>query len=276
MRRRTSKRTAPGARFLCIGAGAVVTLLLGRALNFVPASGRPSTRGASELARSAAAKGKEEDAYDWQKVGTAADTAMPNLDDLPDLPDFGAEEEEKSAQQSAGQGQAQAMFTKVRRVELPDLPGDADLLPPAPNPITDGGLGLMEWTGIWAVAALALLAVGGAGSYALARAGLDPEFANQALMFCKVFFGFFQVAFLGRVLLAQWPKIDPTAMPWTPLFYSTEFLLAPTRTVFKPEAGVDVAPIMWFLIAALGSELLTGPSGILQLARDSPRMPAGF
>lgn len=265
---------------MLLGAATVtVALVTKAAVFFVPASGRPATRGAASdlMLRQATAKGKEaEDEYDWQKVGSAPDT-IPNLDDLPDLPDFGAEEEAKSSvASSAGQGQAQQMFTRIKKTELPDLPGDPDILPPAPNPITDGGLGLMEWTGIWAVSALGLLAVGGAGSYALARANLDPNFANQALIFCKFFFGFFQIVFLGRVLLAQWPKIDPTQMPYAPLYYTTEWALGPTRQVFKPEAGVDVAPILWLLMAALGSELLTGPSGILQLARDSPKMPVGM
>merc|ERR1719198_810536 len=81
----------------------------------------------------------------------------------------------------------------------------------------------------------------------------------------------------GTYLLA-WSKLDPvvagqklntTEMPWAPFHYSTEFILAPTRYVFQPEAGVDIAPLIWLMMSSLASELLCGPAGILQLASSN-------
>lgn len=240
----------------------------------------PRRGAAASAAAAAAATGKGEaggaaadSKYDWQRVaegqpgGDASNDIPIDLSDLPDLPDF--DDEMPPVRTMAG--------VTTRELELPDLPGDPDILPPAPNAWSDGGLGLWQWTGIWLVFAAGVAALGGIGSYALARATIDPAFANQALAFCKVFFGAFQVLFLGRVLLTQFPRIKTTEMPWAPIHYSTEWVLGPTRGLFPPEAGVDIAPILWLLVTLLASELLTGPSGILQIAKDGPKsLPPGM
>lgn len=226
--------------------------------------------------------------YDWQRVaegggaakpaaapGAAAEPGALNLDALPDLPDFSEDEDEVISDEA--KAAPMAATVRTRELRLPDLPGDSDLLPPEPNPMTQG-LGLLEWTGIWIGGLLVVAAIGGVGSYALARAKLDPEFADSALQACKAVFTIFQVLFLGRVLLTQFPKIKTTEMPWAFVHYPTEWALAPTRMIFPPEAGVDIAPILWLAMTLLASELLTGPAGILQLAKNAPTngMPQEF
>jgi len=276
-RRRTSGLRA----IITLVAAAVALATFTAAATFVPAAGhrRSSARTGVERVRVAAAPEKPEyKPYDWQKAATLPDEGGPvSLDDLPDLPGFDAEEAVGTTDDGTS-GKVASLGARVRRVEIPELPGDPDLLPPEPNPITDGGLGLWEWTGIWVVGSIFIAALGGAGSYFLARASLDPEFADTALMVSKLVFGVFQVLFLGRVLLTQFPSVKTTDMPWAPIHYSTEWALAPTRAVFKPEAGVDVAPILWLLVTLLASELIAGPSGILQMAKDGPKngMPPGM
>jgi len=261
---------------VCLVSAAVVASLIA-VVAFVPAAGRsrPSPRLQSSLVVSAAAEEKKDyGQYDWQKVAESSDKAGAaadlNPDAFPDIAEF-ADAPPAPATPSSG-ARSLGATTKERRIDLPDLPGfedDEDLLPPAPNPIVDGGLGLWEWTGIWIVGSLGIVAIGGALSWGLARAQIDPDFADKSLIYVKYFLGFFQILFLGRVLLTQFPNIKTEEMPWAPLHYTTEWALAPTRSVFKPEAGVDVAPILWLITTLLASELLTGPSGILIMAKSA-------
>ncbi|CAE8627572.1 unnamed protein product [Polarella glacialis] len=212
--------------------------------------------------------------YDWQRVGSSPprpgnSEAPVRISDLPDLPDFSDDNDFEVSSLGAQ--------VKSREVGFPDLPGDPELLPPGPNPVTEGGLGLLEWTGIWIGGLLLLTALAGAGSYALARVQMSPELAESALAACKVGFTVFQVLFGARVLLGQFPKIDTKELPWAIFHYPTEWVLAPTRAIFKPEAGVDISPILWLMILLLAAELLTGPAGILVLTKDArASLPAGL
>lgn len=253
-------------------------------LSFVPATFRRRvvTAATSDQEKSVTNQQSEEyKPYDWQRVGGSQSTiaearsdmeASSFADVLPDLPDFSDDSDDTEQVPSLG------AKVKIREINLPDLPGDPDLLPPPPNPLLQGGLGLFEWTGIWLAGLIVIAALAGAGSYALARAKLDPDFANTALIACKILFGLFQVLFLARVMLSQFPKINTTEMPWALVHYPTEWALAPTRAVFKPEAGVDIAPILWLMMTLLAAELLTGPAGILQMAKEGPRttLPPGM
>mmetsp|Transcript_23493 Transcript_23493/g.44270 ORF Transcript_23493/g.44270 Transcript_23493/m.44270 type:complete len:277 (+) Transcript_23493:51-881(+) len=212
----------------------------------------------------------EDDQYDWQRVsGRSADEGMTSLADLPDLPDFSEEDA------GTGEGEVTAQV-KVREVSLPDLPGiDDDLLPPGPNPWSDGGLGFLEWTGIWAALLAGVLAVGAGGSFLLARLQVEPQVASQLLDVLKPLLNLYQLLFLARVLLAQFPKLDTKEWPWAIFHYPTEFVLGPTRMILKPEAGVDVSPFVWLLFTSLLAELLTGSFGILQMVKDSSRSRLG-
>lgn len=269
-----------GVLSLLLGAW-LLGLLCEELSAFLPAAGRSTAGRAAGPGRRAGEKESDPEytPYDWQKVadgkgqvggGSASGKeAVPDIDlsGLPDLPDIPEE------------GEVSNLGTKVktREVSLPEIPGDPDLLPPEPNPIISAGLGLFEWTGIWILLLGIFAAVGGGFSFVVARAKMEPAFADKALSFTKLFLTVFEVLFLGRVLLTQFPKIKTTEFPWALSHYPTEWLLAPTRAVFKPEAGVDIAPLLWLIFTLLAAELLTGPAGILLLARDSPgNMPPGF
>ncbi|CAE7816543.1 CCB3 [Symbiodinium sp. CCMP2456] len=241
---------------------------------FVPAGSKTGVLSSRKTIRAAEGKQSEEyDQYDWQRVSGSSrnvQEVLPDLADLPDLPDFGTEEEEVS-----GEGEVKAKV-QVREVNLPDLPGlDEDLLPPGPNPWSDGGLGFLEWTGIWAGLLTVVLAVGAGGSWIIARLQLEPEVAGQLLDFLKPLLNVYQLLFLARVLLAQFPKLKTTDWPYAICHYPTEFVLGPTRMILKPEAGVDVSPFVWLLFTSLVAELLTGSFGILQMVKDSSRSRLG-
>eukprot|EP00933_Yihiella_yeosuensis_P053175 TRINITY_DN5135_c0_g3_i2.p1 TRINITY_DN5135_c0_g3~~TRINITY_DN5135_c0_g3_i2.p1 ORF type:complete len:307 (-),score=75.48 TRINITY_DN5135_c0_g3_i2:589-1509(-) len=282
-----------------LGVSALIATLAGAlSVSFVPPA-RDSASIASQMRTSApsrsplslaAVSGSEEnkpaqkeeyDPYDWQRVGGSGSTTAASkpavseapslsIDDLPDLPDFSDDGEGVEEVPSL------AAKVKVREFNLPEIPGDQDLLPPEPNPIIDGGLGLFEWTGLWIGGLLLIAGIGAGASYILARAQLEPALADTLLTPVKSFFGLFQVLFLARVMLTQFPKIKTTEMPYALAHYPTEWILAPTRAVFKPEAGVDVAPILWLMLTLLAGELLTGPAGILQMAKNAPRMKSKY
>jgi len=258
---------------------------------FVPPAGLCAGRAsaapggkAGEAAAGSKAPAEEPDytPYDWQRVAEAKPSAPSgaagaaaavelDMDSLPDLPDLPDEAPEAGVASLGAQ-------VRTREVGLPELPGDPELLPPEPNPVIQGGLGFLEWTGIWIGGLLVIAALGGLGSYALARAKLDPDFADSALAASKFILTAFEFLFFSRVMLAQFPKVKTTDMPWALVHYPTEWALAPTRAVFKPEAGVDISPILWLIVTLLAAELLTGPAGILQMLREGPRgtLPPGM
>jgi len=277
--RRVAVRCRVQSVLLVLAASLIFTILCESINLFVPGPHGAQQRSIYSHAatlRLAAQAGEKEAAqtdpeykpYDWENVANAPGTI--SLDELPDLPDLAEEE-------IPGQPGVQALSAKVKEVAIPDLPGDSDLLPPEPVAFS-GGFGLWEWTGIWIVGGLVLALIGLLGSEAVYRAKLEPAFASDALSFAKVFFTVAQGLFLARVLLTQFPKTDTTEMPWALVHYPTEWVLGPTRAVFKPEAGVDIAPILWLMVMLLGSELLTGPAGILTLAKNGPpsSMSAAF
>jgi len=239
---------------------------------------RPTLRaagGAEAGTKAADRESTKSSPYDWQRVGagdtSAAGSKSSEAFELPDLPDLpGADDEEDD---DAG---VRSLGAKVSAVELPDLPGEEDLLPPEPNPNFEGGLGLWQWTGLWVLGVAVIVGLGAGGTMLISRAEIDPEFAASALGITRNVCTLFQILFLGRVLLSQFPKIKTSEMPWAPVHYATEWALGPTRSVFKPEAGVDISPIIWLLLFMLGSELLTGPSGILSIVKDRAPLPPGL
>jgi len=262
--------------FLAFSGGAFVA----------PPSASARQRASSPTVVAAAGKEGAEpeyEQYDWQRVAESTDSATPakqkkqqkqieveipqGIDSLPDLPDF---DEDDDFVEDDG-GAVSGLKTKVSEREiLPELPGDPDILPPEPNPIFEVGFGLFEWTGLWIGLLVALGGLGYVGVTAVAKAQMDIEFAQTALTATRIFCTIFQGLFLLRIFLTQFPKMKTTDFPWALAHYPTEWILSPTRAVFKPEAGVDIAPVIWLSIILLASELLTGPSGVLQLAVSNP------
>ena len=75
--------------------------------------------------------------------------------------------------------------------------------------------------------------------------------------------GSLTLAFLIRIILTWYPKIDLRTGFWLIIFLPTEPVLVATRKVFAPIGGVDVTPIIWVGILSLIRELFLGQQGLL-------------
>ena len=71
------------------------------------------------------------------------------------------------------------------------------------------------------------------------------------------------LAFLLRIILTWYPKIDLRTGFWPIIFLPTEPILAATRKIFAPIGGVDVTPIIWVGLLSLFRELFLGQQGLL-------------
>lgn len=225
-----------------------------------------------------------DDLFEWQataeRVSSIQSTAVGYTDfldevsSLPDVPDFSVEEDdlERPVQSQpiedefdpASSISATVTTREISSSELAQLAAE-DVLPPEPA-AGFGSLGLMEWVGYWLVS----LGAGGIALYFVTqlftRAQLDTDTADMAAKIVKPFLTACSVAFISRVLLATFARVREDEFPWSIVYYPTEWILAPTRKIIKPESGVDISPIFWCIVAGGLSELLTGPFGILTLS----------
>ena len=77
------------------------------------------------------------------------------------------------------------------------------------------------------------------------------------------------LAFLLRIVLTWYPKIDLRQGAWPLIAVPTEPLLAFSRRLVAPIGGVDVTPVIWVGLISLVRELLVGQQGLLsQLVRS--------
>ncbi len=75
--------------------------------------------------------------------------------------------------------------------------------------------------------------------------------------------GALTLAFLLRIILTWYPKIDLRTGFWPIIFLPTEPILVLTRKIVAPIGGVDVTPIIWVGLLSLFRELFLGQQGIL-------------
>ena len=75
--------------------------------------------------------------------------------------------------------------------------------------------------------------------------------------------GSLTLAFLLRIILTWYPKIDLRTGFWPIIFLPTEPLLATTRKIVPPIGGVDVTPIIWVGLLSLFRELFLSQQGLL-------------
>ena len=75
--------------------------------------------------------------------------------------------------------------------------------------------------------------------------------------------GALTLAFLLRIILTWYPKIDLRTGFWPLIFLPTEPILIPTRKIVAPIGGVDVTPIIWVGLLSLFRELFLGQQGLL-------------
>ena len=75
--------------------------------------------------------------------------------------------------------------------------------------------------------------------------------------------GALTLAFLLRIILTWYPKIDLKTSFWPIIFIPTEPVLIATRKIITPIGGVDVTPIIWVGLLSLFRELILGQQGLL-------------
>ena len=75
--------------------------------------------------------------------------------------------------------------------------------------------------------------------------------------------GALTLAFLLRIILTWYPKIDLRNGLWPLIYLPTEPVLVATRKIVTPIGGVDVTPIIWVGLLSLFRELFLSQQGLL-------------
>ena len=75
--------------------------------------------------------------------------------------------------------------------------------------------------------------------------------------------GALTLAFLLRIILTWYPKVNLKSSFWPIIYLPTEPFLAATRKVITPIGGVDITPIIWVGLTSLFRELFLGQQGLL-------------
>ena len=88
--------------------------------------------------------------------------------------------------------------------------------------------------------------------------------------FCSgVLLALLTLAFLLRIILTWYPKINLDNGLWPIVKWPTEPFLAVTRKLIPPIGGVDISPVIWVGLTSLFRELTVGQQGILsQILRN--------
>ncbi|XP_010440784.1 PREDICTED: protein COFACTOR ASSEMBLY OF COMPLEX C SUBUNIT B CCB3, chloroplastic-like [Camelina sativa] len=96
-------------------------------------------------------------------------------------------------------------------------------------------------------------------------ADLDPGTAKVAIGILGPALSAFGFLFIVRIVMSWYPKLPVDKFPYVLAYAPTEPILAQTRKVIPPLAGVDVTPVVWFGLLSFLSEILVGPQGLLVL-----------
>ena len=81
-----------------------------------------------------------------------------------------------------------------------------------------------------------------------------------------IFLSFLTIAFLIRLVLTWYPKIDLSKGFWLFISLPTNTVLNLTRKIIPPIGGVDVSPVIWIGIISFLREILVGQQGLIKLA----------
>ena len=73
------------------------------------------------------------------------------------------------------------------------------------------------------------------------------------------------LAFLIRLIMSWYPKIDTSKGLWIIVLLPTSSILKLTKKIVPPIGGVDVTPVIWIGIISLMREILVGQQGIIKL-----------
>ena len=104
-------------------------------------------------------------------------------------------------------------------------------------------------------------------SYLVMLLKLEMQLLMESLPFIHLTFGIllggFTIAFLIRIVLTWYPKINLDKGIWLFIAWPTEPFLAFTRRFIDPIGGVDITPVIWVGLISLARELLVGQQGVL-------------
>jgi len=73
------------------------------------------------------------------------------------------------------------------------------------------------------------------------------------------------LAFLIRLIMSWYPKIDASKGLWIIVLLPTSSILKFTKKIIPPIGGVDVTPVIWIGIISLIREILVGQQGLIKL-----------
>ena len=73
------------------------------------------------------------------------------------------------------------------------------------------------------------------------------------------------LAFLIRLIMSWYPKIDTSKGLWIIVLLPTSSILKFTKKIIPPIGGVDVTPVIWIGLISLIREILVGQQGIIKL-----------
>ena len=77
---------------------------------------------------------------------------------------------------------------------------------------------------------------------------------------------FLTLAFLIRLIMSWYPKIDTKNGLWLIVLLPTNGVLNFTKKVIPPIGGVDVTPVIWIGLISFLREILVGQQGLIKLA----------
>eukprot|EP00931_Biecheleriopsis_adriatica_P037215 TRINITY_DN2135_c0_g1_i1.p1 TRINITY_DN2135_c0_g1~~TRINITY_DN2135_c0_g1_i1.p1 ORF type:complete len:281 (+),score=57.72 TRINITY_DN2135_c0_g1_i1:30-872(+) len=254
------QKATPGALLL---GGLLVTAVATRA--FVPCTGALTSvesgarrfRSHARLASASASELEEYLPYEWQILPDSSKASPGIVGETTPRSDF---DDSSNAEEGS-------LKTQVQMKQL-DMTGFEDEVRP---PDIDFG----QAVAIWAVFLFVVAGVAAFFSWAQTELQANPAMAGDILRVAKPGFTVVEILFGMRILLAQFGVKNTTDLPWAIFHYPTEWILAPTRTVVKPEAGIDMTPVLWLFIVALLAELIAGSNGFLNMARDSAAIKFG-
>ena len=73
------------------------------------------------------------------------------------------------------------------------------------------------------------------------------------------------VAFLIRLIMSWYPKIDTSKGLWIIVLLPTSSILKFTKKIIPPIGGVDITPVIWIGLISLIREILVGQQGVIKL-----------
>ena len=76
---------------------------------------------------------------------------------------------------------------------------------------------------------------------------------------------FLSLAFLIRLIMSWYPKIDTSKGLWIIVLIPTSSILKNTKKFIPSIGGVDVTPVIWIGIISLIREILVGQQGLIKL-----------